>query len=191
MANLIITVISIALVAVAALMGAYYGGTAFMDGQTKANANTIVTQADQIAAAWTLAATNEGGSYDTITISGVTAASTPLRLVTATYLTAEPKPPSNVSSAAWTMVNLGATGTSTGLNGLRLSLLTSGDSSATQICKIIAQMAAGNNTAVPTRVAVSATSMPPANGKFDCIFEKASGTVANGDTKYIVYKVGG
>ena len=62
MANLIITVISIALVAVAALMGAYYGGSAFMDGQAKARANAIVLGAEQVAGALRLYAVNNGGS---------------------------------------------------------------------------------------------------------------------------------
>jgi RsiW-degrading membrane proteinase PrsW (M82 family) len=35
MANLIITIISIGLVAIAAIMGAYYGGAAFMNAQVK------------------------------------------------------------------------------------------------------------------------------------------------------------
>ncbi len=51
MSNLIITVISIALVAVAALMGAYYGGEAFMQGQAKAQANEIVNAFEQANAA--------------------------------------------------------------------------------------------------------------------------------------------
>lgn len=68
MANLIITVVSIALVAVAALMGAYYGGTAFMDGQTKTRANTWITQAEQIAAAIRLWSANNGGNQ-TLTLN--------------------------------------------------------------------------------------------------------------------------
>ena len=64
MANLIITVISIALVAVAALMGAYYGGSAFMEGQAKANANSLVQGAEQIKGALTMYATNHSGSYN-------------------------------------------------------------------------------------------------------------------------------
>jgi type II secretory pathway pseudopilin PulG len=51
MANLIITIIAIALVAIAALMGAYYGGTAFNKGQEKAKASSIMNQAAQIQAA--------------------------------------------------------------------------------------------------------------------------------------------
>lgn len=54
MANLIITIISIALVAVAAIMGAYYGGAAYNEAQVKARANEIVNGAKQIAAAWQL-----------------------------------------------------------------------------------------------------------------------------------------
>lgn len=63
MANLIITVISIALVAVAALMGAHYGGQAYMDGQAKARANELMAKAGQIANAWRMYAVNHGGSY--------------------------------------------------------------------------------------------------------------------------------
>lgn len=51
MANLIITIISIALVAVAALMGAYYGGQAYQNAQAKAKANEIINSANQIAGA--------------------------------------------------------------------------------------------------------------------------------------------
>ena len=63
MSNLIITVISIALVAVAALMGAYYGGSAFMDGQATAQANQLINTARQISSAWQLYAVNNGGSF--------------------------------------------------------------------------------------------------------------------------------
>ena len=52
MSNLIITIIAIALVAIAALMGAYYGGAAFLQGNIKAKANAIIEQANQIAGAW-------------------------------------------------------------------------------------------------------------------------------------------
>ena len=52
MANLIITVIAIALVAIASLMGIYYGGAAYMNNQGLADAATILNAATQIAAAW-------------------------------------------------------------------------------------------------------------------------------------------
>lgn len=52
MANLIVTVIAIALVAVASLMGAYYGGAAFLQGAERANAASLVAQGQQMAGAW-------------------------------------------------------------------------------------------------------------------------------------------
>ncbi len=52
MANLIITVIAIALVAVASLMGAYYGGSAFLNNQNVAKASTVLNQDVQLAGAW-------------------------------------------------------------------------------------------------------------------------------------------
>lgn len=55
MANLIITIISIALVAVAAIMGVYYGGTAFNNSSPKAYAATIISQVHQIEAAYRMA----------------------------------------------------------------------------------------------------------------------------------------
>jgi hypothetical protein len=53
MANLIITVIAIALVAVASLMGAYYGGSAFSNNQSTAAAATVVNMGQQVAGAFT------------------------------------------------------------------------------------------------------------------------------------------
>jgi hypothetical protein len=52
MANLIITVIAIALVAVASLMGAYYGGSAFLNNQSAAGASTVINAGQQLAGAW-------------------------------------------------------------------------------------------------------------------------------------------
>ncbi len=53
MSNLIITVISIALVAVAALMAVWYGGDVYMGARYKAAANTVLSQTQQIVAAYT------------------------------------------------------------------------------------------------------------------------------------------
>ena len=99
MANLIITVISIALVAVAALMGAYYGGKAFMDGQVTANANTIVHQAEQIKAAYTLYHANGNSPYDDRG-TYVGESSNNLTLTTQ-YLSASPTIPNNILSRVY------------------------------------------------------------------------------------------
>lgn len=66
MANLIITIIAIALVAVAALMGAYYGGTAFNSGQDAARATSLVNQAAQIQAAAQMLVATENETLLTI-----------------------------------------------------------------------------------------------------------------------------
>ena len=191
MANLIITVISIALVAVAALMGAYYGGTAFMDGQAKANANTLVAQGEQIAAAWALAATNEGGSYDTIGGN----ASTVTRLTTSTpvYLTAEPVPPNgavdtSVGANNWTMIKLSTNAAATPYNGLRVVLRST--SAGLNVCNLLAVLAAGSAATPKTQntldTATTSVDVSPTTGrKFDCIQD---GTAAS-DARVFVYRV--
>ena len=69
MANLIISIIAIALVAAAALMGAYYGGTAFLNAQIKAKVNEVIGVGEQIIAAWTAYAANNRGNYDIASVS--------------------------------------------------------------------------------------------------------------------------
>lgn len=63
MANLIITVISIALVAVAALLSAYYGGGAFLDGQAKVQANTLINISKQFVGGWNFYTANNINNY--------------------------------------------------------------------------------------------------------------------------------
>ncbi len=48
MANLIITIISIALVGVAVAMAAYFGGTAFSGSQAQIYANTLISESQQL-----------------------------------------------------------------------------------------------------------------------------------------------
>lgn len=62
MFNLIITIISIALVVAMAAAAVYYGGSAFTQGTAKANAATLVTQAQQINGAITLYKNDNGGT---------------------------------------------------------------------------------------------------------------------------------
>ena len=63
LSNLIITVISIALVAVMAAAGLYYGGEAFMDAQAKAQANEIVKAFEQANAALQLYNADNGTEW--------------------------------------------------------------------------------------------------------------------------------
>jgi hypothetical protein len=65
MFSLIITIISIALVAAIAVATLYYGGSQFSQGTAKAQADQIISGAQQIAGANTLYANNVGGGkYD-------------------------------------------------------------------------------------------------------------------------------
>lgn len=79
MFSLIITIISIALVAALAVATIYYGGDAFNQGTTKAKASTIVNQAQQVAGANTLFKSNTGSFAGTVS-----------DLVSASYLGSAP-----------------------------------------------------------------------------------------------------
>lgn len=79
MFSLIITIISIALVAALAVASVYYGGAAFSQGSAKASASTLVNAAQQIAGANTLYANDNGGTF-----------ATDIGALTPTYLSAVP-----------------------------------------------------------------------------------------------------
>jgi predicted PurR-regulated permease PerM len=93
MFSLIITIISIALVAAIAVATLYYGGSQFSQGTAKANADQLISAAQQIAGANTLYANNFGGNYDT-TVSD---------LQTQGYLNAIPTVSTSVSTGAFTL----------------------------------------------------------------------------------------
>jgi type II secretory pathway pseudopilin PulG len=69
MFSLIITIISIALVAALAVATIYYGGSAFTQGTAKANASALVSAGQQVTGALTLYANDNGGTRgDTTTL---------------------------------------------------------------------------------------------------------------------------
>jgi type II secretory pathway pseudopilin PulG len=97
MFQLIVAVISIALVAALALASIFYGGEAFTRGQLKAQVTTMINQAQQISGANTLYKNDKGG---------VDATSIPTDLVSPVsgvkYLTADITPPSKITTGgAW------------------------------------------------------------------------------------------
>lgn len=63
MFSLIISIIAIALVAALALASIYYGGDAFQEGNSKAEASTIVNQGQQVQAAVTMSEIDEKGYF--------------------------------------------------------------------------------------------------------------------------------
>ena len=87
MFSLIITNISIALVAALAVATIYYGGSAFSSGSAKANAATIIAAAQQVTGANTLYANDNSGAY-----------ATTLAALTPTYLSSVPQPPVGAAS---------------------------------------------------------------------------------------------
>jgi hypothetical protein len=100
MANLIITVIAIALVAIASLMGAYYGGSAFLNNQSAANASTVLNQGQQLAGAW--------NAYLSDNLNSPPATLT--ALVTGNYLSSIPTSPAGANSAAAQLATVGTVG---------------------------------------------------------------------------------
>lgn len=94
MFSLIITIISIALVAALAVASVYYGGQAFSQGTAKANASTLVSQAQQIAGANTLYANDHNGSF--VAAGAVTGSA-----LTPDYLSSAPVAKADLVDAQW------------------------------------------------------------------------------------------
>jgi hypothetical protein len=160
MANLIITVIAIALVAVASLMGAYYGGTAFVEGQAKAQANTLITQSEQIAAAWTMRATDDAGAWGQYDVANLATR----------YLQAAPTPPAAASSGAWTLVRMATNATAAGANVNNAVRVTMNGTGAAGICLEVARISANDPTlaAIPAFANTSPNVTIGADRTFDC-----------------------
>ena len=182
MANLIITVISIALVAVAALSAAYYGGSAFMDGQKKAQTNQLITQAEQIAGAWTLQVAANGSDRGS---QGTTFSN-----LVPTYLSALPALPANGVAYKYPEDN------SFGGVPDRIVFAIHSEQGA-KLCTTIAQMA-GGPSATPTNFSVTSTPMFQIDGKFNCTFvsrdvdgneDAAAAPDGINDDIYIIYRV--
>jgi len=91
MANLIITIISIALVAILAIMGIFYGGSAFQAGQAKSIANRLIQEANQISGAILLYRTNTGQDFVSQLTDGSEASMT--TLLVPNYLSSFPSLP--------------------------------------------------------------------------------------------------
>lgn len=113
MFQLIVAVISIALVAALALASIFYGGEAFTRGQLKAQVTTMINQAQQISGANTLYKTDNGGN-DAETVAELVAPASGVK-----YLTADITPPSKIASGAW--------GIDTGLDLVYVKISTDAD----------------------------------------------------------------
>ena len=108
MFSLIITIISIALVAALALATLYFGGDAFNQGSARAAAATVVNQASQISGANTLYYL-DNNEY-----------ATAMSELTPEYLASEPNP-GNAATGSWDPARSASNGTVT-ITGLSLAV---------------------------------------------------------------------
>ena len=185
MANLIITIISIALVAVAALMGAYYGGAAFLEGQAKARANALVNKASQIGGAWVAFSASQGGSR-TIT---------PWSTLVPAYLQEVPIndfEPAGATISGWDIIPYGSGDDQSYVWGGNDFSTNNHDTLIAQInsqavCLRIRKMSAGEAATLSDHgagdpVGNGGGGIVAANGKFDCLFYDVD------DTYFFIYR---
>lgn len=98
MFNLIVAVLSIALIGITAGASVYYGGTAFSNSNNRGQVSALISAGGQIAAAQSLHRTEKGGVAAT-SITGLTSTN---------YLQAQPSVPSGLDDAGeWTIVDEG------------------------------------------------------------------------------------
>lgn len=98
MFNLIVAVLSIALIGITAGASVYYGGTAFSNSNNRGQVSALISAGGQIAAAQSLHRTERGG----VGAASIT------DLISRSYLQAQPSIPTGFDGAgAWTVVDGG------------------------------------------------------------------------------------
>lgn len=106
MFNLIVAVLSIALIGITAGASVYYGGTAFSNSNNRGQVSALISAGGQIGAAQSLHRTERGGVPATMISS---ATPTDETLISLNYLQALPSVPSGLANAgAWEIVAAGA-----------------------------------------------------------------------------------
>lgn len=183
MANLIITIISIALVAVAAIMGAYYGGAAFQEGSIKADVNALISQAEQLAAAWRMRALNNGGNWDLpVVYAGINTL-----YLTTEYISQRPVPPPRISTDVWSATKINDISIVTGdtLDGVRVQLTANKVAGCNMIAKIIGGASGTPIAGTGTDATLSG------NQIFNCVWfdDDASTALSESDSVYFIYRV--
>ena len=98
MFNLIVAVLSIALIGITAGASVYYGGTAFSNSNNRGQVSALISAGGQIGAAQSLHRTERGG----VGAASIT------DLISSSYLQAQPSVPTGLDGAgAWTVVDGG------------------------------------------------------------------------------------
>lgn len=144
MFQLIVAVISIALVAVLAIASIYYGGTAFNQSQMKGQVTALVNAGQQIAGAQALYSNDTGAK--TAAIGDLTAAGK--------YLSSAPAKPSNATGGVWAT------------DGSVASITLDAGAGLT-FCNEVQKQAGG--TALADEAALTARTALPADQQFSCV----------------------
>ena len=106
MFNLIVAVLSIALIGITAGASVYYGGTAFSNSNNRGQVSSLISAGGQIGAAQSLHRTERGGVPATQISSATPTDNT---LISLNYLQAQPSVPSGLENAgSWEIVDNGA-----------------------------------------------------------------------------------
>jgi hypothetical protein len=158
MFSLIITIISIALVAALAIATLYYGGSAFTEGNTRATASAIVNQAQQIGGAATLySVQNAMHPADVDALEGA-------------YLSSLPTPPAG-TTGPWALYT--TTTAVDGIDGVRVVQLPTVASA--DVCEAINVQAGATTPAAVANIG----SLP-----YGCVQELDEGDFVSGKFQY-------
>ncbi len=168
-------------------MGAYYGGTAFLQGSAKAKANAIINQGQQIAAAWITYTVNNGGNR--VLISDGNSSLLAIATLIPTYLQNEPSNPAQPAAptlTGWNFIN-SDDDTDGGDNYYATANSVIAEIDSREICLAVRQMSAGSAATLTDHGGGdpfgSGYAIEPANGKFDCF------CFSGCTTYFFVYKV--
>lgn len=178
MFNLIVAVISIALIAAMAAASIFYGGASFSSSTAKAQASTLVNNGQQISGGQQLYMIDNSGNRNSVNDMGAANG-----LVTLKYLQAVPTPPSGVTVApGW---RVAATG-EVAYIGLDTAITGQNVSAATTICtEVIAQGGGATQTSALTAASLT-DDLLVTGAQFGCV---SSGGNLNAGSAWFVYRL--
>lgn len=191
MFNLIVAVISIALIAAMAAASIFYGGSAFGSGTAQAQASTLINNGQQIGGAQQLYMIDNSGNRNAT--NDMTAAN---GLVAEDYLQAVPTPPANSTGADATdigtwLVSADGTFAYVALNTADGGANTS--PAATVCAELVSEGAAANVTLTGTGVIdddaeFGTDGFTLGENQFACVIDNTS-TIDGGGTAHFVFKL--
>lgn len=190
MFNLIVAVISIALIAAMAAASIFYGGAAFGSGTAQAQASTLINNGQQISGAQQLYMIENSGNRNGV--NSMTAAN---GLVTQGYLQAIPTPPANSTGTNATDVGTWLVSADGTFAYVPLNTATAGatTSPAATVCgELVAQ--GGVTLTLTGSAALTAASTFGTDGfaigqnQFACVVDAGAANI-NGSTAHFVFKL--